>query len=60
MDLPATGPAALKPKMPRIGGARTGIKTMPATAPPMAPMARRVLAGAMKALGIESFEWAIG
>ena len=34
-----------------------GIKTMPATVPPMAPMTRRVLAGEMKELSMESFEW---
>jgi hypothetical protein len=32
-NLPATTPAALKPKSPRTMGAKTGVKTTPVTAP---------------------------
>jgi len=37
--LPATGPAALKPSMPRAGGAMIGVKAAP-TAAALTPAAR--------------------
>jgi len=44
LNLPATGPTALKPKMPKSTGARTGVKAIPTAAPATVPMIRRVAA----------------